>query len=320
MIDIIIPCKNSHKTIRKLLCSIASQIGIEKCKVTIVNRYGDADYSEEVAGFAQVLHIQELQYSGDVQGVGGARQFGLNNTSEPYIMFCDSDDLLYDNLVLQHLFEPFSENKNLHAVYGSIVQIEKNELTTIPANHFLWLHGAMYSREFLKKNKIRFFDNSAGEDAGFNKQVKMLSDTSTIKFLDTPVYFWTDWNHDNRINTKEFAYFSSKKGLIDNLIFAFKNVMSSCSSPTFKGEAIAEMCNLFFQFQTAVKDHPEREGIFIEWCRAYYNEIYRQFENEITEEEFQFIYFENLKYYFALNDFFIFKIDIIEFINKLKVR
>lgn len=318
MIDIIIPCRNSHKTIGKLLCSLASQIGIERCKITIVNRAGDPDYSKEVARFAPLMDIQELQYSDNIRGVGGARQFGLDHTSEPYVMFCDSDDLLYDNLVLQNLYKPFSENENLHAVYGQIVQVEKGELKTIPQEHFLWLHGVMYARDFLEKNNIRFYDNSAGEDAGFNKQVKMLSDRSTIKFLDIPLYFWTDWNGAERINTKEFAFFSSKKGLVDNLIFAIKNVMRVSDSPTIKGEVIAELCNLFLQYQLAIKEEPSRENDFINWCKSYYNEVYKLFESDVTADEFGFIYFENLKCFFEKREFFIFKGDLHDFLNKIK--
>jgi glycosyltransferase involved in cell wall biosynthesis len=318
MIDIIIPCKNSHKTLTKLLCSISSQIGVEQCKITIVNRIGDPDYSEEIKRFSNIINIQELQYSNDIKGVGGARQFGLDHTSEPYVMFCDSDDLLYDNLVLQNLYKPFSENENLHAVYGQIVQIEKGELKDIPLEHFLWLHGIMYSRKFLEKNNIRFFDNSAGEDAGFNKQVKMLSDRSTVKFLNIPVYFWTDWNGPNRINTKEFAFFSSKKGLIDNLVFAIKNVMKVSDSPYIKGEVIAELCNLFLQTQLSIKEDPSREEPLINWARPYYNEIYKLFEADITEEEFEYIYFENLKAFFEQRTFFIFSFDIHTFLDKLR--
>lgn len=318
MIDIIIPCKNSHKTIEKLLCSLSSQVGIEKCTVTIVNRKGDKDYSKEIEKFQSLLNINEINYSEQIKGVGGARQVALDNTKEPYVMFCDSDDLLYDNFVLQNLFNCFVENKKLHAVYGQIIELNDKKLTQIKANHFLWLHGAMYKRAFLEKYDIRFFDNSAGEDAGFNKQVKMLSDTEMIKFLDYPVYVWTDWNKENRINTKEFAFFTSKKGLIDNLIYSFKHVMKVFDSPYFKGEAAAEMCNLFLQYQTAVKENPEREEIFIEWCKPYYKEIFSLFAKNLSQQEFEYIYFENVKNYFSTKAFYLFTCDIYSFIKKLK--
>lgn len=318
MIDIVIPCKNSHKTINKLLSSLASQIGIEKCKVTIVNNIHDKNYSEEIERFKNLLDIQELNYSDEVKGVGGARQFGIDNTSNPFIMFIDSDDLLYDNLVIQNLYKPFTENKNLHAVYGKIIEINEKKLTTINSNHFLWMHGVMYKRDFISKNNIRFYSNSAGEDAGFNLQVKMLSDENTVEFLDIPVYFWTDWNKENRINTKEFAFFTSKKGLIDNLIFAINNVMKVSNCLTIKGESVAELCALYFQLQDAMRFNPENGKIFIDWCKLYYNEIYKQFENEITKDEFEYIYFENLKHYFENRSFFSFKISIYEFLELLK--
>jgi molybdopterin-guanine dinucleotide biosynthesis protein A len=94
--------------------------------------------------------------------------------------------------------------------------------------------------------------------------------------------------------------------------------MKVSDSPYIKGEVIAELCNLFLQTQLSIKEDPSREEPLINWARPYYNEIYKLFEADITEEEFEYIYFENLKAFFEQRTFFIFSFDIHTFLDKLR--
>lgn len=317
LIDIIIPCYKSHKTIEKTLCSIASQVGVDKVQVTLIHR-PDENYLDVIKKFFNTLDIQYF-FSSPNASIGEARQTGIDNTSCPYIVFCDSDDILHDNFVLNKLIQEFKTNENLHAVYGQILALNDNVITPIGANHWVWIFGSMFSRDFLNRNKIRFTNTSAGEDCGFNKQVKMFSDATTIKFLTDFTYVWTDWNKENRINTVLFGFVDSKEGLIDNTIYAIKHAMKMRpNDKTIKGEVIGEMCNFFFQYHEAIRRYPNCKEKFLLWCKKYYDEIYRLFEKEITDEEIAYIFYENQKAYFENKDFYYINHSIKSFIDLIK--
>ena len=317
LIDIIIPCYKSHKTIKKTLSSIASQVGAERVQVSIIHR-PEESYLDEINRFSGLLDIQSFT-SPENASIGKARQIGIDNTKCKYIMFCDSDDILHDNFVLEKFINTFEQNAKLNAVYGQILALNDNVLTPIGSNHWIWIFGSMFKREFLAKNEIRYTDTSAGEDCGFNKQVKMFSDINTIKFLNDFTYVWTDWNKENRVNTVSFAFVDSKKDLIKNTIYAINHARKKRpNDPTIKGEVVGELCNFYFQWREAIRQFPDCKEKFLTWCKLYYQEIYRHYEKDITEEELAFIFFENQKRYFANKDFYYIDISIKEFLQLLK--
>jgi len=91
MIDIIIPAFNAHDTIEDTLNSIALQVAREYVKVTIVNDNGN-NYNDIVASFKKKLDIKELHKRVN-GGAGLARQHGLDNTKNPFVVFIDASSL-----------------------------------------------------------------------------------------------------------------------------------------------------------------------------------------------------------------------------------
>ena len=87
MIDIIIPAYNSQDTIIRTLSSIAMQLNRDELVVTIVND-GGKDYKEIVDIFKPLINVKEIGYETNM-GPGYARQFGVDNTKEDFIVFHD---------------------------------------------------------------------------------------------------------------------------------------------------------------------------------------------------------------------------------------
>lgn len=98
MIDIIIPIYNVDlKQLKTCLSSIIAQSIVDNIKVTIVD---DASYDIDKIALHNLLDqmrifldIQYLRYE-ENHGPGYARQYGINNTDNEYIMFADADDML----------------------------------------------------------------------------------------------------------------------------------------------------------------------------------------------------------------------------------
>ena len=94
MIDIIIPAYNAHDTIYKALMSISLQVIKDKLKVYIIDDCSDKPYDYLKEDFNDLdITIKRLDKN---VGPGKARQYGIDHSNNPYIMFCDSDDYLYN--------------------------------------------------------------------------------------------------------------------------------------------------------------------------------------------------------------------------------
>lgn len=165
MIDIIIPAYNAHDTICDTIDSILNQTIVELINVYVIDDCSNHSYNTILKKYKNKLNLK-LHRLRSNKGPGYARQFGIDNSSSPYIMFVDSDDLLYSNDSLEKAYELILNNNYdaIHSVlredcYGNIYDYYSG---------FDVLHGKIYKRLFLEERGIKFpyFYNS--EDVAFN--------------------------------------------------------------------------------------------------------------------------------------------------------
>ena len=103
MIDIIIPTYNNIEKLRKTINSIPQH---EDITITIVDDCSQGiDYSEFRGRVDKILLLQENC------GPGVARQIGLDNTSNPYVLFLDSGDRLINFNVIDKIVKVLLANK-----------------------------------------------------------------------------------------------------------------------------------------------------------------------------------------------------------------
>lgn len=99
-------------------------------------------------------------------GVGAARNYGIECSKSPYIMFLDSDDLLLPNAVgtimnaIDHGFDTM--------VGKTMREAENGNFEVVGGEQMTWIHGRVYSRAFLDKYNIRFPNLPMCEDLAFN--------------------------------------------------------------------------------------------------------------------------------------------------------
>ena len=118
-LDIIIPHYQEKKeVISKLLSSINIQVGLnlnKAIKVTIVNdadENGRRELTEDfLHNFSFPIEVIQTEKNG---GAGLARQYGIDHTNLPYIMFCDADDQLYDSTVLMKILNEICSLETKH--------------------------------------------------------------------------------------------------------------------------------------------------------------------------------------------------------------
>lgn len=182
MIDIIIPAYNAHKTLPFTLMSIDIQTFKSKTKIYIVDDCSEENYDNIIKDFQKNLDISLLKTPQNL-GSGLARQYGIDNSNNDYILFLDSDDLFYDADSLKKLYLTITEN-NLQYVASYCF----NEAVGTKNINFSDLHGKIYKRSFLEQKAIKFNETRFHEDNAFNNLVLLHEPSATILQELTYIY------------------------------------------------------------------------------------------------------------------------------------
>lgn len=222
MIDVIIPAYNAHKTIEQTLFSIAYQEIVNKVTVYVVNDASNIDYKETINYFKNFMNIKELDLEKN-SGPGLARQYGIDNSYSKYIVFIDSDDVFSDPFSLLNLLEEI-EKGGYDVVVSQFVEETDNGFIS-HFNDRVWLHGKIYKREYLEKEKIKFNNSRANEDNGFNQMI-FLGDAK-IKYVELKTYIWR--NNSSSITRKNKKEYDIKglDGYIYNIKYALNHAISN---------------------------------------------------------------------------------------------
>lgn len=192
MIDIIIPVYNNDISI--LLMNLILQ-SCKEFKVTIVDDCSNRDYKEDIKYFSKYLDIKCIKNKENV-GAGLSRQVGIDNSNNPYIMFIDSDDLLYNIDSIKELYDriPF---------YDIVSALEYDEYNDNMSLNHSTIHSKIYKREFLDKNNIRFNNTRYHEDNYFNNLV-LLNNPRDLELLTVAYIYRYNKKSLTHIDNKEF--------------------------------------------------------------------------------------------------------------------
>lgn len=274
MIDIIIPCYNSHKTLDRCLASIVTQN--RECKVTLVNDGGE-NYSDIIKRYP--LNIREIGYS-ENKGVGYARTYGLENTYEDLVMFVDSDDAL-SNVFTLSMIENFEENI---LISRFLEEIKPNEIT-VHDKDTSFMHGKVYKRSFLEKNNMMFNNTKCNEDVGFNILCLLLTDR--VKFSDFISYYWL-YNPNSIVRKDNYAYLhrDSIIGFTQNMSWVFQELEKrNVDNQRILMEKVSVMYRLFHLLKRTFGT-PYR-NVCLEPIKTYFKTVYRPIEVNISDEILQ---------------------------------
>ena len=282
-IEIIIPAFNAHKTISKTLDSICIQEETPAFHVTIVNDYGE-DYQQIVDYYKDKINISELKTPENI-GPGGARQYGIDNTKSKYIIFIDSDDYFYDKDAVNKLYNKIN-NTDSDLVISSIIY-ERDGVTEIKEHSMVWLHGKIYRRDFLEKNKIRFNSTRSNEDNGFNSLLILLHPAVVVMKDITYVY------HENpesitRANNRAFKLWGYE-GYAYNINWAIEEAEKRGATPKDLAWKTLEGLLVMYKNYNFLYEDDNVDKI-VEWSKdlfrkykVYYSTI-RYFETEMVND------------------------------------
>lgn len=326
-IDVVIPAYKAHGTMFRCLSSIVCQTIVEDLCVTIINDCcPEGDYQSFVDAFSPYMDIKEIRLS-ENRGPGVARQAGIDRTDCEFITFVDADDTFLTVRALELLRDEIQTDKSYKCASSGFVS-PRTDLSKPMRLHkvMVWVFGKLYRREFLEEYKIRFLDNRANEDSGFNHIVGLLCDNpdEQIRYVEENTYYYRDNpNSITKINGGQYWYDQCTCGGIDNTIYALEHVRKY---RPFSKEALqyAVSCMMhFYSYYVQVLEHAPGYSMQLwEYVKKYYHKCYKPIENYITDECFRMSYSTAMKADYEDGTMLgvIPKIDIREFMRRLRTE
>lgn len=228
-LQILIPqYKETEEVIAPLLHSIAIQQGIDvknDVGVIICNDGSDVTLSDAfLSGFPfDVKYIKQPH-----RGVSAARNACLDAATADYVMWCDADDMFFNNCGLYIVFREM-KGDGFNAMSSVFVEETRDPKTKerVYINREMdstFVHGKVYRRKYLISNNIRFNDGlTIHEDSYFNCMAQRMSPDG-IKYCSTPFYLWR-WRddsvcrHDQKYILKTYTnMLDSSTALIDEFL------------------------------------------------------------------------------------------------------
>lgn len=197
-LQILVPhYKEPFAEMKPLFDSIAAQQAIDFSDIGIIVCHdGDEATKLPEAGIRAVYPFGVRFIHIPHGGVSAARNAALDEATAEYVMFCDADDMFSSAVALYQLFLMMEEELDVY-ITNFIEETRRDGKPYIVQHEqdFVFVHGKMFKRSYLKDNEIRFCDAlTIHEDSYFNALAAAC--TERIKYYSTIVYLWR-WRDDS---------------------------------------------------------------------------------------------------------------------------
>ena len=199
MINVIIPAYNCRATLGRTLSSLVAQTD-PNFEVIIVDDCSTEDIKSIVDDYTNKLNIIYIRNEQNL-GCGMSRQVGIDNATQKFITFLDSDDMFmpYTIETFNSIIEANPDTEYLHSYFYEQIVIDNNPAIYLWKNNYTACHGKLYNVELIKKYGIR---NSPlvkwADDSFFNS---MCSELMNMSIINVPTVLWT--NNKNSIMRRQ---------------------------------------------------------------------------------------------------------------------
>ena len=203
-IGVIIPCYYSSYVLYKNLESLAKQTKRNRLVLYLINNNSpyttDKEYQEIINKYSKFFKIIYIKNDSNL-GPGMARQIGLNQSQEDYILFMDEDDYLADEFVIEkYLFYAEQGYAVISSLHINITDVAEKIVHKKEQPFLLFAVGDLFKKSFLDKYNIHFHkDNSFYcEHAYFLRQVQFfLKQEKEKTYVKIPEAFYLVYHSDH---------------------------------------------------------------------------------------------------------------------------
>lgn len=190
MINIIIPAYNCKSTLGRTLASLVAQTDTD-FEVIIVDDCSTEDIKTIIDDYKSKLIITYIKNTENL-GCGMSRQVGIDNATQKFITFLDSDDVFmpYTVETFNSIIKSNPNIEYLHTHFYEQVVIDDSPALFLWEDNYTACHGKLYNIELIRRHGIK---NSPlvkyADDSFFNSMCSELMKMSVIK---VPTVLWTN--------------------------------------------------------------------------------------------------------------------------------
>ncbi len=246
-VSVIIPVYNVEKYLKECLDSVINQT-LKDIEIICIND-GSTDNSLTILEEYAAKDSRIKLINQENQGVGTARNNGIEKSSAPYIMFLDSDDYFMPQ-TCQKAYETIIENNSDIGIFGNYKLLEQNiineyenwqkaTLEIAQENNYadfqVYLWDKIYKKEFLNKYNLRIIKNlKTSEDVIFSWLCNFKKPKYCI--ISSPLYVYRAGREHSATN---------KPHCIQSDIEAFKILYNT---PDFKKQSLDVQLDIVNRF------------------------------------------------------------------------
>ena len=207
MINVIIPAYNCSATLSRTLASLVAQTD-PNFEVILVDDCSTEDIKSIIDDYKNKLNIKYIRNKENI-GCGMSRQVGIDNATQKFITFLDSDDMF-----MPYAIETFNSTiktnpdiEYLHSYFYEQININNDPAIYLHKDNYTACHGKLYNMDLIKKYNIC---NSPfirwADDSFFNS---ICSELMKMSINPIPIMLWV--NNKNSIIRREDAERDTEK-------------------------------------------------------------------------------------------------------------
>lgn len=267
IINVIIPVFNSEKTIARTLSSLVAQ-SCKKFIVTVIDDCSTDNTLEIIKKFIPTLPIRIIKLEKN-EGVGHARQVGIDNNECDFICFLDSDDMFMPqtiNIYRREMTSGFPE-----VLYTDFISEQKGkEVLLVGKTSITWFHGKCYRKDFIEKYEIKMPPVRYNEDSGFSTIVNELAEKKA--YVPEITYFWSE-NPNSLTRSDEDFRIKSTSNFTNSIKYALLHInkyKEVQNLPVFYGQ----LNNLYHYYMESLYREYEYTPALKEALINYFKELW----------------------------------------------
>lgn len=275
LIDIIIPVFNDRDGLRATLCSIGT---LQEYNIIIVDDCS-TDVYDDIIDFFKPFHNITLVRTSANGGPAVAKNCGIQNSKNKYIMFIDAGDTFLGTNIIAYLEAQFEQHPNIDFISTAYYESGSDfSLKLIPCYHNSW-KGKVYRRSYVQRYKLHFTEECSfsNDDIGMNMLARLISPEERILHLDIPSVIWQiDMNSVVRRNNCANAYKDSIMGVAIATEYALSEAKKLCLPPYKLLELnYASMCHIYFSYLSTINARPEFTEEAFNGAKYYYDKCFK---------------------------------------------
>lgn len=294
-LDIIIPHYNNVAGLRDTLNSVNYGIAT----ITVIDDCSTKkDGYEELKKDFPMVNFLQLEHN---SGPGAARQYGLDHTTNPYVMFIDTGDCMASRTVFTKAVKSLEKYSQ---VYVFSYTSWNGDGGTYFRKDTALLWGKIFSREFIELYHIRFNTTPecsySNEDRGFMAPCKMMLDyistydrIQRLCFNSNVLYKRIlDKNSITQADNGSFYYFKHIPGLVHNA----EHIVNICRENNLHWSYPTDLITyylvyLYECYLRCAKEHPDNLQDNLTALKYFYKYVYKRFE--LVNEKILNHYYQN---------------------------